>query len=107
MNNKKYNKIEKHYNKLVKKGVIKNLNDAYIYKLAIDKAFSLSDVGKSKIKGDTYSELIKTLEHYRKEKVIVDSFEERRGFVDAPCDFGYSEIIPNGEITITINLVKE
>ena len=67
----------------------------------------LSGVGKSKIKENNYTKLISTLKRYRKENVIVDSFEERRGFVDVPCDFGYSEIIPNGETTITINLVKE
>lgn len=53
MNNKEYEKIEKHYNKLVKNKTIKTLNDALIYKKAIDKAFSLFDVGCSlKTKSD-------------------------------------------------------
>lgn len=46
MNKKKYKKIEKHYNKLVDNKTIKTLNDALIYKKAIEKAFSLFDVGK-------------------------------------------------------------
>ena len=47
MNDKQYKKIEKHYNKLVKNKTIKTLNDALIYKKAIDKSFSLFDVGSS------------------------------------------------------------
>tara|TARA_R110000796_G_scaffold52731_1_gene124163 strand:- start:60 stop:305 length:246 start_codon:yes stop_codon:yes gene_type:complete len=41
MTDKEYNKLEKHYNKLVKKGTIKTINDAYIYKLAIEKAIKV------------------------------------------------------------------
>ena len=66
MTDEQYNKLEKHYNKLVKKGTIKTINDAYIYKLAIEKAFSLCDFRKNH--DDAYSELIKTWENYRKEK---------------------------------------
>ena len=47
MNDKEYNKLEKHYNKLVKKGIIKTRNDAYIYKLAIEKAIKVIRCCKS------------------------------------------------------------
>ena len=51
MNNKQYDKIEEHYKYLVKNGTIKTMNEGYVYKLAIDKAFSLSDVGGSILGG--------------------------------------------------------
>lgn len=41
MTDKEFNKFDKHYNKLVKKGTIKTMNDAYIYKLAIEKAIEV------------------------------------------------------------------
>ena len=41
MTNKEFNKFDKHYNKLVKKGTIKTMNDACIYKLAIEKAIKV------------------------------------------------------------------
>jgi hypothetical protein len=41
MTDKEYNKLEKHYNKLVKKGTIKTINDAHIYQLAIEKAIKV------------------------------------------------------------------
>lgn len=107
MNNKKCKKIEKHYNKLVKNKTIKTFNDALIYKRAIDKAFSLFDVGESKIKDDNWSKLTELLQWYRDEKVIVDSFEENRGSKDISCDGGFVRTQTNGEITITINLRKE
>ena len=47
MNNKQYKKLEKHYNRLVKNKTIKTLNECLVYKLAIDKAFSLQGVVKT------------------------------------------------------------
>mgnify|MGYP006168516491 CR=1 FL=1 len=44
MNSKQYKKLEKHYNRLVKNKTIKTLNECLVYKLAIDKAFSLQGV---------------------------------------------------------------
>jgi hypothetical protein len=41
MTDKEFNKLDKHYNKLVKKGTIKTMNDACIYKLAIEKAIKV------------------------------------------------------------------
>ena len=41
MTDNEFNKFDKHYNKLVKKGTIKTMNDAYIYKLAIEKAIKV------------------------------------------------------------------
>ena len=41
MTDKQFNEFDKHYNKLVKKGTIKTMNDAYIYKLAIEKAIEV------------------------------------------------------------------
>ena len=41
MTDKQFNKFDKHYNKLVKTGTIKTMNDAYIYKLAIEKAIKV------------------------------------------------------------------
>jgi len=41
MTDKEFNKFDKHYNKLVKKGTIKTMNDACIYKLAIEKAIKV------------------------------------------------------------------
>ena len=37
----KFNKFDKHYNNLVKKGTIKTMNDACIYKLAIEEAIKV------------------------------------------------------------------
>ena len=41
MTDKEFNKFDKHYNKLVKRGTIKTMNDAFIYKLAIEKAIKV------------------------------------------------------------------
>lgn len=41
MTDKEFNKFDKHYNNLVKKGTIKTMNDACIYKLAIEKAIKV------------------------------------------------------------------
>lgn len=41
MTDKEFNKLDKYYSKLVKKGSIKTMNDAYIYKLAIEKAIEV------------------------------------------------------------------
>ena len=72
MNNKQYEKIEKHYNKLVKNKTIKTLNDSLIYKLAIDKAFSLCGVVKElPCKESVVSELLKDLF-----KIIEDANEK-------------------------------
>jgi hypothetical protein len=53
MNKEQEAKIEEHYKELLDNKTINTLNDGYIYKLAIDKAFSLQGVGcsnKSKYK---------------------------------------------------------
>ena len=42
MTDKEFNKFDKHYNNLVKKGTIKTMNDACIYKLAIEKAIKVT-----------------------------------------------------------------
>ena len=47
MTDKEFNKFDKHYNKLVKKGTIKTMNDAFIYKLAIEKAIKVIQCCKS------------------------------------------------------------
>ena len=47
MTDKQFNKFDKHYKKLVERGTIKNMNDAYIYKLAIEKAIKVIPCCKS------------------------------------------------------------
>ena len=47
MTDKEFNKFDKHYNNLVKKGTIKTMNDACIYKLAIEEAIKVMHSCKS------------------------------------------------------------
>ena len=72
MTDKEFNKFDKHYNNLVKKGTIKTMNDACIYKLAIEEAIKVMHSCKSD------SELLVC----ERCKEIVDTLED-----DGRCEY--------------------